>query len=227
MIFTVLKYVFIALFAAFSAVHLYHSWKDDAPKRAKTKPFLLIFLLLFYLAASLSARTAVSWVLAGALLMSWLGDVLLIPKGNKWFVFGGIAFLASHILFVLAYVPSVDFRAVIWYIWAPALVVYYGISVAVTLSLRKTTPKPMLVPMVLYLFANSTMNLFALARLMTLKTPGSAIAYAGAILFFISDCTLYLVRYHKNRELIFKKHFTVMLTYLLGEALITVGILLA
>ena len=44
--------------------------------------------------------------------------------------------------------------------------------------------------------------------------------------FFTSDCTLYLVRYHKNKDLIFKKHFTVMLTYLLGEALITVGMLL-
>jgi hypothetical protein len=61
---------------------------------------------------------------------------------------------------------------------------------------------------------------------MTLHNAGSVVAYIGAVSFFVSDCTLYLVRYHDNKELIFKKHFTVMLTYLLGEALITVGMLM-
>jgi uncharacterized membrane protein YhhN len=60
----------------------------------------------------------------------------------------------------------------------------------------------------------------------TLQTPGSLVAYAGAVLFFASDCTLFLVRYFRNPDVIFKKHFTVMLTYLAGEFLITLGILM-
>ena len=216
-----LKYVFLALFAAVSAVHLYHSWRDS-PRRAYTKPFLLLLLLAFYFCAA----EKISWVLAAALLTSWLGDVLLIPKGTKWFVSGGISFLISHILFILAYAPAVDISAVLWWILLPAAALYFGISVRVTLSLRGNMPKAMLVPMVLYLIANSTMNLFALAQWMSVKSAGGAVAYVGAVCFFISDCTLYLVRYHKNKDLIFKKHFTVMLTYLLGEALITVGLLM-
>ena len=51
-------------------------------------------------------------------------------------------------------------------------------------------------------------------------------AYAGAVLFFVSDCALFLVRYHKNKNLVYRRHFTVMLTYVLGELLITQGMLM-
>ncbi len=219
---TVLKYVFFALFVLVSAVHLYDSWRDNAKRRAVTKPFLLILLLCFYFCAA----EKISWVLAAALATSWLGDVLLIPKGTKWFVSGGISFLASHVLFIFVYAPQIRWESLILWIFIPAAAAYAAISVCVTLQLKNNIPKPMLAPMILYLLANSTMNLFALAQLMTLKNAGAAVAVAGAIFFFTSDCTLYLVRYHKNPDLIFKKHFTVMLTYLLGECLITVGMLM-
>ncbi|MBR4452299.1 MAG: hypothetical protein IKS39_10720 [Clostridia bacterium] len=42
----------------------------------------------------------------------------------------------------------------------------------------------------------------------------------------MSDCTLFLVRYYRNPEIVFKKHFTVMLTYVVGEFLITQGVLM-
>jgi uncharacterized membrane protein YhhN len=61
---------------------------------------------------------------------------------------------------------------------------------------------------------------------MSLKNTGAAVAFAGAVLFFASDCTLFLVRYHDNENLVFRKHFTVMLTYLLAEFLITFGMIL-
>jgi hypothetical protein len=37
---------------------------------------------------------------------------------------------------------------------------------------------------------------------------------------------LFLVRYHRQTGIVYKKHFTVMLTYLLSEFLIVSGILL-
>ncbi|MBQ6023081.1 MAG: lysoplasmalogenase [Clostridia bacterium] len=217
-----MQYVFLSLFVIVSVIHLIDSWRDNAKRRAYTKPFLLILLLLFYFFAA----KEISWVLAAALLFSWLGDVLLIPKGTPWFIAGGIAFLVSHILFIFAYLPAIRWERAVWWILIPAALLYYGISVTVTLKLKGNIPVAMIVPMILYLLANSTMNLAALTQLMTLRNAGAAVAYAGAVFFFISDCTLYLVRYHTNKNLIFKKHFTVMLTYLLGECLITVGLLM-
>ena len=216
-----LPYIFLALYVIVSGIHLFHSWSDD-PKRRYSKPFLLILLILYYVFSTDNA----SWALLCALATSWLGDVLLIPKGTKWFVAGGISFLFCHVFFVIVYFPMVVWQNVIWWILIPAAVIYYGISVRLTLTVKHNVPIAVLIPMIFYLIMNSTMNLFALAQLMTLHNAGSVVAFIGAVSFFISDCTLYLVRYHDNKELIFKKHFTVMLTYLLGEALITVGMLM-
>ena len=216
-----LPYIFLALYVVVSGIHLFHSWQDS-PKRRYSKPFLLILLILYYVFSA----DKLSWALMCALVTSWIGDVLLIPKGTKWFVAGGISFLLCHVFFVIVYYPTVVWQDVIWWIWIPAAILYYGISVRLTLTVRHNVPIAVLIPMIFYLIMNSTMNLFALAQLMSLHSAGSIIAYIGAVSFFISDCTLYLVRYHDNKELIFKKHFTVMLTYLLGEALITAGMLM-
>ncbi|MBQ7547731.1 MAG: lysoplasmalogenase [Clostridia bacterium] len=216
-----IQYIFLGLFVLASVVHLFHSWSDD-PKRRYSKPFLLACLALYYCFAA----HEINWILVAALVTSWLGDVLLIPKGTKWFVAGGISFLICHIFFVFVYLPQVVWQNAIWWIVIPAAIVYYGISLRVTLSVKKNVPIMVLIPMILYLIMNSTMNLFALMQLMSLRSAGSIVAYIGAVLFFISDCTLYLVRYHDNKNLIFKKHFTVMLTYLAGEALITIGMLM-
>lgn len=217
-----LKILFLLLFAAFSAVHLVDSWRDDAGRRAKTKPFLLLFLALYYLCAT----ERVQAFLLLALLTSWLGDVLLIKKGHKWFSYGGISFMFSHFFFIAVYVPQIRFEAVNWFLTVPAALLYYGVSLKVIFALKDTTPKSMVAPMYGYLLANSTMNVFAFMQLMSTRRPGAAVAYAGALLFFISDCTLFLVRYYKDENIVFKKHFTVMLTYLVGEFLITQGILM-
>lgn len=214
-----MKYVYLGLLAVVSAIHLIDSYKDDAKKRARTKGFLLPLILLYYI----SSVDTCSWILAAALITSWLGDILLIPKGTKWFVSGGISFLAAHILFIFTYTPRIDFGRVVWYIAIPAAVIYFTVAGIIIKNILPSTPKMMIGPMFAYLIANSTMNVFALMQLLSFPCAGSAIAYAGAVLFFISDCTLFLVRYHKNKDIVFKRHFTVMLTYILGELLITQG----
>ena len=214
--------LFLILYIAVSALHLYASWRDEPEKRKKTKPFLLIPLLLFYLFSTKSP----SPLLILALLTSWLGDVLLIPKGHKWFTLGGIAFMFSHLFFVLVYCAQITFSKLFpAEILIPAAV-YYGFSFFIIRSIRDTTPKAMVAPMYFYLICNSTMNVFALMQLLSRRTGGALIAYIGALLFFVSDCCLFLVRYGKKPEIVFKKHFTVMLSYLLGELLIVVGMLM-
>ena len=217
-----MNYIFLAAFLAVSALHLYSSWKDDAAGRAKTKPFLLILLLLYYVFSASQS----SLVLVLALLTSWMGDVLLIPHGNKWFVMGGISFMFSHFFFIAVYTVKITFSGVPWGAVLLLAAVYYGVSARIIFMLRKAVPKPMKIPMYVYLLANSTMNVFAFLQMITTRQPGAIVAYTGAVLFFISDCSLFLVRYYNKKNLIFKGHFTVMLTYLIGELLITQGILM-
>ena len=216
-----MNYLFLVLLIIASAIHLYDSWHDNK-RRGFTKPFLLLFIILYYV---FSTDTPY-WVLLGALITSWLGDVLLIPKGNKWFLAGGISFLFCHILFIGVYMRNIDFAKVNLYVMAPVTVVYYTVVIIIIKNLYPTTPRAMVPPMCFYLFANATMNIFALKQLFSNPTAGAVVAYIGAILFFISDCTLYLVRYYRNPDIVYKRHFTVMLTYILGEFLITQGVLM-
>ena len=116
----ILAVVFFVLFLAASAVHLWDSWKDNGKRRKITKPMLLLTLLAFYCCAT----KQFSWVLAAALLTSWLGDVLLMPSGAKWFVSGGISFLISHLLFIFVYLPQVNWSSVIWWVLIPAALIF-------------------------------------------------------------------------------------------------------
>ena len=216
-----MNYLFLVLLVIASVIHLYDSWNDNK-RRGFTKPFLLLFIILYYV---FSTKTPY-WVLLGALITSWLGDVLLIPKGNKWFMAGGISFLFCHILFIGVYMRNIDFTRVNLWVVIPVAIIYYTVVIIIIKNLLPTTPKIMVAPMCFYLFANSTMNVFALMQLFSNPVRGAVVAYIGAILFFISDCTLYLVRYYKNPDIVFKRHFTVMLTYILGEFLITQGVLM-
>lgn len=218
-----MNYVFLALLAVFFGVHLFHSWTDERKKRAVTKPFLLPMIILYYVFST----GEIDPLLIAALVTSWIGDILLIPKGIKWFASGGISFLASHILFIFVYVNNINFSEVDVYLVFPAAVLYISVAAIIfKILLPHNNNKPLFIAMAVYIIANATMNIFALMQMLTLKSVGAIIAYAGAFLFFCSDCSLFVVDFHPKRDMIFKRHFTVMLTYVLGELLITQGIMM-
>lgn len=214
-----MKYVFLAVFLVSTAVHLYASLRKDTRLRNMTKPFILLSLLGFYVLAARSVSAAV--VLA--LLFSWLGDVLLIPKGIKWFTAGGIAFMISHAFFVAAYTKDVVFSRIPVFLIV-LLAVFFAAAVAFIFSkLKPHLPKALFYPMFLYLLINGTMNCFAIFRCVSAPSAATLTTAIGAALFFVSDTALFFVRFKKDSRL--KTHFLVMLTYSIGELLIVLGLI--
>ena len=214
-----MKYVFLAVFLVSTAVHLYASLRKDTRLRNMTKPFILLSLLGFYVLAARSVSAAV--VLA--LLFSWLGDVLLIPKGIKWFTAGGIAFMISHAFFVAAYTKDVVFSRIPVFLIV-LLAVFFAAAVAFIFSkLKPHLPKALFYPMFLYLLINGTMNCFAIFRCVSAPSAATLTTAIGAALFFVSDTALFFVRFKKDSRL--KTHFLVMLTYSIGEFLIVLGLI--
>ena len=162
-----------------------------------------------------------------------------MPKGVKWFTAGGIAFMISHSFFVLGYWKDVDFHKI------PVLLIvflalFFAAAVAVIFSkLKPHLPKALFYPMFLYLLINGTMNCFAIFRCVSLingtmncfaifrcvslPTAATLTTAIGAALFFVSDSSLFFVRFKKDSRL--KTHFLVMLTYSIGEFLIVCGLL--
>lgn len=214
-----MKFLSYLLFFVSTAIHLYASLKQDKPLRDRTKPYILPALIGIYCFSTASIRATV--VLA--LLFSWIGDLLLIPKGVKWFTAGGISFMVSHFFFVLSYLYEVDFSR-IPVVWLIILPVFFLITVSIIFHyLRAHLPKQLFYPMYLYLLINGTMNCFAIFRFLSNPDMRGIITVIGAVLFFISDSSLFFVRFKKDSRL--KTHFLVMLTYSIGELLIVLGLI--
>ena len=215
-----MKTIVLILFFIVTGLHLYASLRQDKPLRNKTKPFILLLLLAYY---CLAAQT-VSLTVVLALIFSWIGDVLLIPAGVKWFTAGGISFMVSHFFFILSYAALTDFTGVNR---AAALIlpVLFVIAVLIIFRyLKPHLPKALFYPMLLYLMINGAMNCFAWFRSMSSEGPAALITALGAFLFFVSDSSLFFVRFKKDSRL--KTHFLVMLTYSIGEFLIVLGLIL-
>ena len=214
-----MRYVFLAVFVISTAIHLYASLRKDTRMRNISKPFILLSLLGFYVLAAHSVSAAI--VLA--LIFSWIGDVLLIPYGVKWFTAGGISFMISHAFFIVGYMKDVVFSKI-----PGLLVVFLAVFFIATVTfifskLKPHLPKALFYPMFLYLLINGAMNCFAIFRCVSFTTAATITTAIGAALFFVSDSSLFFVRFNKQSRL--KTHFLVMLTYSVGEFLIVLGLL--
>ena len=215
-----LQYLMLAVFFVSAGIHLYASLKKDKDLRNKTKPFILVGLLGFYCCAA----RPVLWTVTAALFFSWLGDLLLMKKGTKWFAAGGIAFMVSHLFFILSYTRQIDFAALPVLPAILLIAAFVSVSLLLFRFLRPHLPKPLFYPMLAYLILNGLMNCFAWFRSMAIGGAAGLITAVGALLFFVSDSSLFFVRFHKGSRL--KTHFWVMLTYSLGEFLIVLGLIL-
>ncbi len=215
-----MRTIALIMFFIVTGIHLYASLKQDKLLRNRTKPFILLLLSVYY---GLSAEPVISTVVL-ALFFSWLGDVLLIPSGIKWFTAGGISFMVSHVFFIITYAGQTDFSGIsrVLMIFLPAL--FITASAIAFKYLKPSLPKALFYPMLLYLMINGAMNCFAWFRSFGAEGTAAVLTAVGALLFYMSDTSLFFVRFSKNSRL--KTHFFVMLTYALGEFLIIRGLIL-
>jgi len=214
------NFLYLGIFIISSGIHLFASFKQYKPLRNVTKPIILLSLLGFYL----ESVGEPSWFLILALIFSWIGDVLLIPNGTKWFTAGGISFMISHVFFILAYCEDANVFVLDWYIYVIFGIVFAFLVAFIFKKLKPHLPKALFYPMALYLLINGTMNCFAIFRFFVGVDYPTIVTIIGAFSFFISDATLFFVRFKKDSKI--KTHFSVMLTYSIAECLIILGFIL-
>ena len=216
-----LSYVFLGLYLVAAGFNLAGTRKGREKLFKATKPALLLLICLYCLTRGMPEPDL---LLIGAFAACWLGDVLLMLKGDAWFTLGGISFFAGHALLIAVFARGVDFGRLPLYLLIPAAALYAAVTAAVMSRTWKNAPVFMRVPMLLYLLCNSATNLFALARLAESPGPWTAIAFAGAALFFTSDCALYLLRFGGDpRPRFYKTDLFVMSTYISAVLFIALG----
>ena len=216
-----LPYICLIAYLTAAALNLFAAAKKRPSLFAATKPLLLLILCAY---CFFRGAPAPDLLLIGALFACWLGDVLLMVSGDVWFTAGGIAFLTGHVLLILLFARQTDPSRLPAALLIPAAAVYLGIACLIMIRSNKEAPRLMKVPILLYLLCNATMNCFALSRAAAAPALPAVLAYVGALLFFLSDCLLFLVRYDTGKKQFFKSDFWVMFTYVTGVLLITVGL---
>ena len=214
-----MKYIFLAAFVIATAIHLYASIREDKKLRNVSKPFILAALLGFYVMGARLLSVAVIL----ALFFCWVGDVLLIPEGIKWFTAGGVSFMIGHGFYIAGYNRDVVFSKIPVVLIVLFSALFAGAVAFIFNKLRSLIPKALFYPVLLYLIINGAMNCFAIFRCISTPSALTVITMIGAALFFISDTANFFVRFDKESRL--KTHFVVMLTYSIGELMIVLGLI--
>lgn len=159
-----------------------------------------------------------------ALLFSWIGDVVLLfaDIAEIYFILGLVAFLISHIAYCVLFNKQITGEIQINKLFfgiGSLLIAFYLIGMVLFLMPSLGDLK---IPVIIYAAVISTMLLFAFNGYLIWKKPGSLYVFLGAVIFVISDSILAIAKFHTPIE---KSSFFIMLTYLVAQYLLVVGIL--
>lgn len=185
------------------------------------KPFLLPFLIV---AVYFHQRFSSKKILLVALILSWIGDIILLfaDKGELYFIGGLIAFLLSHIFYILLFNKQLKMylkksRTIYW-IGITSIIIYLLVMMVVLMPYLGD----LLLPVFVYAMTISIMLLFALKGFLNWQKPANIYIFIGAIIFVASDSVL---AFDKFYAAIPYSSFFIMSTYLAAQYLIVIGIL--
>jgi uncharacterized membrane protein YhhN len=211
---------------AFLAVAIIHvgSFLVAPGYASYTKPLLLPLLLLYYLASAGAGNR--NPVLVAALVLSFLGDVLLMQGDRELFFMLGLAsFLGTHLCYILVYSRfrggenEQMLRGIQRLRYSfPVLLAGFGL-----LGILMPHAGGMRIPVAAYALVLMAMVLAALYRFGRTSGRSFGLVFGGAILFMMSDS---LLAVNKFIEPLPGASFWIMLTYCSAQYLIIRGLLL-
>jgi uncharacterized membrane protein YhhN len=185
------------------------------------KPLLLPILLV---AVAVSESFPTKKILLIALTFSWIGDIILlfVNKGELYFIFGLVAFLLSHIVYIVLFskqqTTRINDNKVVFWLGILAILAYFFIMID-TLFPKLGDLK---IPVVVYAVVITTMLFFAFKGSLKWIIPANNYILIGAIVFVSSDSIL---AFNKFYAPITHSSFFIMATYCMAQYLIVKGIL--
>ena len=209
------------VYLGFSLIYLTITALNLEENARVLKPFLLPILLI---AVYISNRFSSKKILLTALTFSWIGDIVLLfaNQGELYFIIGLVAFLISHVFYIVLFNKQTVTKSIsnkISFGAGIGLILLYFFGMITTLG-----PKlgPLTVPVVVYAVVISSMLYFALKG----SYQWNAIQYQsvllGALFFIASDSIL---AFNKFYQPIPYASFLIMITYLAAQYGIVCGIL--
>ncbi|MFV8335894.1 lysoplasmalogenase [Flavobacterium sp. RSP29] len=185
------------------------------------KPYLLPFLIF---AVYFHERFITKKILLTALTLSWIGDIILMftDKAEFYFIAGLIAFLLSHISYIILFSKQLKIylkkSKIIFWVGVTAIAFYLIVMMLILLP----SLGDLKIPVFVYALTISIMLLFALKGFLNWQKPANSYILIGAIIFLASDSILAFDKFYAPLQY---SSFLIMATYLTAQYLIVTGIL--
>ena len=183
-----------------------------------TKPSILIALIFFYFKESKTENTIVRGLVLSALILSLLGDVLLmfVTLSSNFFILGLVAFLLAHIFYVLVFLR--DKKPVKKAILLLVFLLLYG---GFVFKLIKDGVGALLIPVIVYMGVILLMVFSAFLRRKNVTKLSYTLVLIGAVFFVVSDSFLALNKFYTPLPL---SGIAIMFTYATAQFLIVFGL---
>lgn len=178
------------------------------------KPLTTILILGVAAVAPVPAAAVYKTFILAGLAFSLLGDIALtLPE--KWFQAGLGAFLVAQVFYILAFKP-VPGHPASWTQFLPFIL--YGLLM---FFLLRPGLGPLQIPVFVYVAAITLMAGFAAGRYVDRGGLKTLLAFAGAILFLISDSVLAYDRFGRK---IRRAQIVILGTYFPAQLLIALSV---
>lgn len=178
------------------------------------KPLTTVLILAMALSSVPGAESAYPPLISLGLGFALAGDALLMFPG-RGFLLGVLAFSATHVLYLLAFLLSTGLQV------AHPLGLLFAITALILVIMLWPGIKPRLrIPVVVYVSLITIMVAQASGAWRALGTPALTIAAGGAALFFVSDAVLAIDRFRSSFS---GAQALVLSTYWLGQWLIALS----
>lgn len=176
------------IFAALEALALQRNWFN---LEVIAKPGVMISLFI-WLSLSTGLSGATLWFGLG-IILSLVGDVLLMISLDRFFMLGLVAFLLAHLAYIVGFnipVPAINFFGIVF-----AVMIGLGGARVIRRILDRlpaTGQGKMRLPIIIYSAVISVMLLSAMMKLVDISWSANAAALVGvgAFLFYLSDIIL-------------------------------------
>ena len=163
---------------------LFFEKKESTKGRLLTKPVLSALFVVTALTGTQADPGYFRSILAG-LLLCMAGDIFLIFFfSKKAFLAGLVSFLVGHLFYAVAFFSISGLRSANW-----VLIAFFLVVSSVAFAWLRSHLGKMLVPVLAYILIITAMMIGAtsFAWTDTVRFPGRALAFAGALLFYLSD----------------------------------------
>ncbi|SIS94040.1 lysoplasmalogenase [Belliella pelovolcani] len=215
--------LWLYIFLLVAVIDLFFTAEGNSEFRIYSKPLIILSLGFYFWQISKNvAGTLIRKAMLGALIFSWLGDVLLLFP--YLFLYGLGAFLMAHVCFIISFkisqekpfeIGQVNFIKLFLYnlpIYIPAGIAYFLINPGLG---------EFKIPVVIYILIIVTMVTTARERFGKTNASSFWQVFIGAFTFMISDGILAINMFYKPFP---EAPVLVMGTYILAQLLIIMGI---